>query len=321
MKSGLPSLILLGDNVLLKNFSLDRGSCTIGRSDDCDFVLTGREVSRRHAQITVRGKTALLEDLDSANGTFVNHQRITRHVLKHGDTIMVGDFKITFNDGRGLVGIVDETQVDTPGEETQNLDKHFKNIQRKMRENKTVDEKEFDQYHEKMVRDRKKYKNLSNKDRLTGVFNRGYFDRILPELWRAAQASCDPLSLLFIDLDHFKNVNDTYGHDKGDEVLKTIAQLVQTFCRRNDIIARYGGEEFVVIYPGMSADSALDAAESLRKVIEQKSLELVGFRQTASIGVATYPVDARDAAELLQRADQAVYQAKEQGRNRVVRSV
>jgi len=321
MKSDRPSLILLQDNVLLKNFSLDRESCTIGRSDNCDFILTGREVSRRHARITVRGKTVLLEDLDSANGTFVNHQRITRHVLKHGDTIMVGDFKITFNDGRGLTGIVDETQVDTPGEETQNLDKQHKNLKRKMRASETVNEAEFDQYHEDMDRSRKKYKRLSNQDRLTGVFNRGYFDRVLPELWRAAQASRDPLSLLFIDLDHFKKVNDTYGHDKGDEVLKTIAQLVRTFCRRNDVIARYGGEEFVVIYPGMSADSALDAAESLRKVIEQKSLELVGFRQTASIGVATYPVDARDAAELLQRADQAVYQAKEQGRNRVVRSV
>lgn len=320
MKSGSPSLILLQDNVLLKNFSLDLTSCIIGRSDDCDFVLTGREISRRHARITVQGKTILLEDLGSANGTFVNHQRITRHVLRHGDVIQLGDFKITFNDGRGLSGIVDETQVDTPGEETQNLDRHLNKLKKKMRENKTVDAADLENF-EEMGRSRKKYKSLSNQDRLTNVFNRGYFDRTLAELWRAAQASRDPLSLLFIDLDHFKKVNDTYGHDKGDEVLKTIAQLIRVFCRRNDVIARYGGEEFVVIYPGMSADSALEAAESLRKVIEQKSLELVGFRQTVSIGVATYPADARDAAGLLQRADRAVYQAKEQGRNRVVRSV
>jgi diguanylate cyclase (GGDEF)-like protein len=316
-----PSLILLADNVLLKNFPLDRDSCTIGRSDDCGFVLTGREVSRRHARITVRGGTAVIEDLNSANGTFVNHLRISRQLLKHGDVIQIADFKITFNDGRGLVGIVDETQVDTPGEETQNLDQLFDKLKRKMRESKTVNEAELDKYHEETGRSRKKYKSLSNRDRLTNVFNRGYLDRILPEFWHAAQTGREPLSLLFIDLDHFKKVNDTYGHDRGDEVLKTIAQLIRMFCRRNDIIARYGGEEFVVIYPSMSADSALEAAESLRKMIEQKSLELVGFRQTVSIGVATYPADARDSAELLQRADQAVYQAKKQGRNRVVRSL
>jgi diguanylate cyclase (GGDEF)-like protein len=320
MKMGSPSLILLADNVLLKNFQLERDTCTIGRSDDCDFILTGREVSRRHVRITISGRTAVIEDLDSANGTFVNHQRIKRHVLKHGDVIQVGDFKITFNDGRGLVGIVDETQVDTPGEETQNSDKLLNKLKRKMRENKAVDEAELDQL-EKMDRSRKKYKSLSNRDRLTGVFNRGYFDRALQEYWRAAQANRDPLSLLFIDLDHFKKVNDNYGHDKGDEVLREVAALIRMVVRRDDVIARYGGEEFVVIFPGMSADHALAAAESLRQVIERKSPELFGFRQTASIGVATFPADARNAAELLRRADQAVYQAKEQGRNRVVRSL
>jgi diguanylate cyclase (GGDEF)-like protein len=317
MKPGSPSLALLADNVLLRNFPLVGECCLIGRSDDCDCVLSGREVSRKHARITSRGGTFVLEDLDSANGTFVNRQRVTRHILKHGDVIMIGDFKVTFNDGRGLLGVIDETQVETPGEETQNLAAHYETVRKKVRERDAAEE--LDQYHEDVSRSRKKFKHLANHDRLTNVYNRGYFDRVLPELGQKAQLNRDPLSLLFIDLDHFKKVNDTYGHDKGDEVLKAIAQLIRAVCRRDDVIARYGGEEFVVIFPGMTADSALAAAEAVRKIIEQKSPERLGFRQTASIGVATYPADARDWSELLKRADRAVYQAKEQGRNRVVR--
>lgn len=318
MKTGTASLAIVEDNVILRNVKLDKNITVIGRSDECDFVLSGREVSRRHCQVIRTDHGFLVEDLGSANGTFINGQPIQRQELKHGDKIDIADFTLTFNDGRGLPAAVDETRIDQPGEETQTLRAHYAAVKKKVRERELA--AVLDEHQQLMERSRQRHKQLANRDRLTGVFNRGYFDDHFPRFLRAAQERQEPLSLFFIDLDHFKKVNDTRGHEQGDKTLKIIAQLLLAACRRDDVVARYGGEEFVIIFPNMKPANAFVVAETLRSVIEQKSPGLLGFLQTVSIGLATFPEHGADAKSLLQAADRALYQAKAAGRNRVIKS-
>jgi two-component system cell cycle response regulator len=130
-----------------------------------------------------------------------------------------------------------------------------------------------------------------------------------------------PVSVIMLDIDHFKPVNDTYGHASGDEVLKAVAQRVSDGIRDFDLLARYGGEEFVVIMPSTPAEDSIMVAERLRRMIEAKHFEVPGNETpvsiTVSIGAAT-ATDATETAEaLLARADTALYQAKDGGRNQV----
>jgi len=159
-------------------------------------------------------------------------------------------------------------------------------------------------------------------DILTDVFNRRHFEEQLQTLFAQAQRADWPLSLLFADLDHFKQVNDAYGHQAGDEVLRTAAGLLRGHLREDDLVARYGGEEFVVLMPGTGFREAARVAERLVRAFREHA-HAVGpqrFRVTVSIGVATrdpgHPF--AQAQELLRAADRAVYAAKQQGRDRVV---
>jgi diguanylate cyclase (GGDEF)-like protein len=163
---------------------------------------------------------------------------------------------------------------------------------------------------------------LSTIDRMTSIFNRGYFDeRVAAELSRA-QRGRQPLSLVMLDVDHFKKFNDRYGHAAGDAGLRAIAGCIRQMIRRSDLVARYGGEEFVVVLPETTADAALEKVESIRQAIERLEIRLPreqGTGQlTLSAGVATYPADGVRADELLDEADARLFKAKEGGRNRVV---
>jgi diguanylate cyclase (GGDEF)-like protein len=126
------------------------------------------------------------------------------------------------------------------------------------------------------------------------------------------------LTIIFIDIDQFKKVNDTYGHDKGDEVLRGVAQIIRALCRKDDIVARYGGEEFVALFPKMNKESARQIAESMRKIVEEKSQRIIGLRVTVSIGVATDFEKFSNTQNLIKMADNALYKSKSSGRNRVV---
>ncbi|HEX6738094.1 MAG TPA: GGDEF domain-containing protein, partial [Vicinamibacteria bacterium] len=131
-----------------------------------------------------------------------------------------------------------------------------------------------------------------------------------------------PLSLLIMDIDHFKNYNDTNGHLEGDQVLKTVGEILRRSIRQDDVAARYGGEEFVIIYNGASKEVALRLAEKLRHAVEAYPFrhgekQPLG-RVTLSGGVANFPDDARSARDLMRSADQALYEAKSSGRNRIV---
>ena len=164
-------------------------------------------------------------------------------------------------------------------------------------------------------------KELAIRDSLTGLYNFRYFRERLIEETERSQRFIHPLSLIFLDLDHFKKVNDTYGHLAGDEVLKETSSIISKNIRSIDIPARYGGEEFALLLPETGKDLALRAAERIRRLIEIHPF-LGGYlpspiKMTTSAGVATFPDDTMAPLELIKIADQALYRAKEAGRNRV----
>ena len=160
----------------------------------------------------------------------------------------------------------------------------------------------------------------STTDELTGLYNRRYFDETLRrELFRAERTRA-ALAVVMIDLDHFKRMNDTYGHEAGDLVLRAVGQCLRDGVRRSDIACRYGGEELVVVLPECDAQAAARCADNLRTAIARLAL-LHGATPlppvTASFGVAMWPANGDDATTLLQAADRALYAAKREGRNRV----
>jgi diguanylate cyclase (GGDEF)-like protein len=160
------------------------------------------------------------------------------------------------------------------------------------------------------------------RDPLTGVFNRGHFDRTLAVELERAIAEGTPLSLIFADLDHFKQVNDTYGHPAGDAVLVTTANLLVGSVRATDCVARYGGEEFVIIIPGLDSTGAERIADRILLRMRTTRHEVNGgsIRQTASLGLATHHAGApfTSVSRLLEAADHSGYVAKKSGRDRLV---
>ncbi len=162
---------------------------------------------------------------------------------------------------------------------------------------------------------------LSVTDPLTGVPNRRYlYQQLEAELARSQRFS-SPLSMVMVDIDHFKQLNDTAGHSAGDEVLRKVAQLMKQNLRKVDTLARYGGEEFIVLLPQIDRAEAAEVAEKLRSAIAESGMEQ-GRTQplgmvTISIGVATLPRDARDDVKLIDSADSALYASKRGGRNKV----
>ena len=159
------------------------------------------------------------------------------------------------------------------------------------------------------------------RDPLTGLFNRGYFLDQAAHLERQAASLGLGLAVLMLDIDHFKNVNDTFGHDAGDAVLKEVAQVIRSATRADDLVARYGGEEFVVALPIGSPDHATERAERIRQTVASRRIALMGhlIRVTSSIGVAfAAPGRHRPLTSLISAADGGLYQAKRGGRDRVV---
>lgn len=158
------------------------------------------------------------------------------------------------------------------------------------------------------------------RDGLTGLYNHTYFhERIGEELSRAGRYG-RPFSLVMLDLDNFKSLNDTYGHSEGDRILRAFAEVIRRAVRESDLPARYGGEEFAIMMPETRGQEAAIAAERLRRQLERGHLlriDGVDICLTASFGVAAFPEDADDAPELIRRADEALYAAKRSGKNQV----
>lgn len=253
---------------------LESAEFVIGRHQSCDLPLADGSVSRRHARILLTEGRHLLEDLGSANGTYVGVERVDQHWLSDGDIIQFGStiaYRYSVTDSQQLAML-----------------QHL-----------------YD---------------ASVTDALTGAYNREYFDaRLASELAYARRHSV-PLSLLMLDVDHFKQVNDTFGHQVGDEALIKLVESVRTRLRLEDVFCRYGGEEFAVILRTTDLQAGAVAAERIRLAVAQIHLMSSGRRVpiTISIGCASLSCCAEaTTTELVAIADRRLYAAKHAGRNRV----
>jgi diguanylate cyclase (GGDEF)-like protein len=268
------NLIVLTGERFGEMFHINRPEVVIGRAADADIRLQDDGVSRRHARIVVASGGLHLEDLQSANGTLLNGQPVSRSLLRDGDNIQVGSttvLKFTFSD---------------------ELEEDFR---------------------------RRMYR-AALYDPLTGACNKRHMIERLQAEVSYARRHATPLSLLMLDIDRFKSINDTHGHLAGDHVLATLGQIVSGALRAEDLFARYGGEEFAILCRGTTADAALTLAERLRSRVESFAFEYQGrpIPVTVSVGIAAWFEQPDSGTQLVADADEALLKAKNTGRNRVV---
>jgi diguanylate cyclase (GGDEF)-like protein len=172
-----------------------------------------------------------------------------------------------------------------------------------------------------LIKDKEQQRQLAVRDGLTGLYNRRAFNELLAAaIANEDRRTAGGLGLVILDLDHFKKLNDTYGHPAGDAALRSLARLLTQHLRKGDQAARYGGEEFVVILPGSDEERSMGAAERLRAALQKHRFVFEGARipLSASFGVAIWPADGKEPEVLLSASDRALYAAKQTGRNRVV---
>jgi two-component system, cell cycle response regulator len=251
----------------------------LGRSGENTFALDDMTVSRRHATVRMDARGHVtLTDLGSTNGTFLNGTRLDAN---RTTTIEDGD-RIQF--GSGVV--LKLVRLDSS-------DEHFQQ-----------------EMFERTVR-----------DGLTGVYNRTYFLNQVGGLSARPASQGSGLAILMVDVDHFKRINDRFGHLVGDIVLREISSIIRESTRAEDLVARYGGEEFIVALPVSSPDLATERADRIRSSVAARRIRAGGseIRVTVSIGLAfSAPHWPLSEVSLIQAADEALYQAKADGRNCVI---
>jgi diguanylate cyclase (GGDEF)-like protein len=258
-------------------FFITMDQMIIGRDPAADIVVADQSISRSHAKINKVDGQAMLSDLGSSNGTFINDKK-----LSPGDTV-----KLVKED---MIKLGNSIFKYLPAGELEIL--FYGNLG-----------------------------SAAHTDPLTKIYNKGYLAEALEAEFKRAKALHTDFSVIFFDLDHFKKVNDVYGHDAGDHVLKEITSLIRGgYLRPKDIFARYGGEEFVILLGNTNGATATELAEKIRSAIETHPFIYEGKRLpvTSSLGVAELRTDIESAQTLLKQADTALYAAKSGGRNRVV---
>ncbi|PID38455.1 MAG: GGDEF domain-containing protein [Deltaproteobacteria bacterium] len=266
-------MVVIYGQDLGKKYNLDSASIIVGRSSKSDIQIDQESVSRNHCKLLNTGKTIILRDLGSTNGTYVNDEPVDEYVLRDGNLIKIGRTIFKFLTGGNI--------------------EHA--------------------YHEEIYR-------LTTVDGLTQVYNKRYFLEVLErEISRGHRYGRD-LSLIMFDIDHFKSVNDTFGHLAGDYVLKHLASVIKERIRREDIMARYGGEEFAIILPEIDGDNSRRFAEKIRRIVERTTFRFEDTKIpiTISIGVATAGPDTGGPTEFIRESDEKLYEAKRRGRNCVV---
>jgi two-component system cell cycle response regulator len=276
-----PCLLVVAGARLGEIFPID-GEILIGRDPEAQLRLGDDEgISRRHARVvpSPSGDSATISDLGSANGVYVDGEKIQERVLSEGQKIKVGQTTVL-----------------------------------KFARYDNVEEQAQRQLLESALR-----------DGTTHAFNRRYFLQRLGAEVRFADRHQQKLALLIIDLDHFKQVNDSHGHHAGDEVLRQLVTLLGHTLRAEDVLARFGGEEFAVLARGIPEGGALQLAERLRKLVEATEFMIAQrpLRCTVSVGVAVFPFEGAKgetaAEKFIERADAALYRAKQAGRNQVAK--
>jgi two-component system cell cycle response regulator len=267
------ALVVIHGMELGRKFDINRDEMSIGRSSRADVQVDHESVSRNHARLLCAGRSVLISDLGSTNGTFVNDELVVgERALRNGDLLKIGRTIFKFIAGDNIEA----------------------------------------SYHDEVYR-------LTTVDGLTQAFNRRYFqDALEREISRCIRYGRD-LSLMLLDIDHFKRINDTFGHLAGDDVLKHLSTLVRGRIRKEDIFARYGGEEFALLLPELAGSGAYQLGEKLRRLVEAHPFTFDNQRLpvTVSVGLATLSGSQQDSATLVRTADACLYEAKSQGRNRV----
>jgi len=286
---------------------------TLGRSD-ADVLLPHGLVSRHHARLVWDDGRFWLIDQGSTNGTFVNGHRVTRHPLANGDRIKIGCFDLEFRADAG--SSTGEDEITLIPSDTILIEQRLSRFVNELED--TAVARRF--YELKELYDRKagRLHDYAYKDPLTGLYNRRWFEeRMDAEFARCVRYGRE-LHLALMDLDHFKRVNDTHGHRKGDEVLQAASAVLLTHSRASDVPARYGGEELLLLLPETDAAQAYAVAEKIRVAIHEASAQQAGVAVTVSIGIAGVSVANDSVMRLIEAADRMLYAAKAQGRDRTV---
>ena len=273
---------------------------TRSKGEACLVVIHGEELGRRHSlerPITAIGRARGSDVVVDQESVSRNHACIERS----GDALLLRDLGSTngtyVNDQPMREGALHHGDLVQVGRTIFKV-LHGDSVERA--------------YHEEVFR-------LSTTDGLTQVWNRRYFmEQLGRELGRARRYK-RPLSLILLDLDHFKKINDRYGHLAGDLVLKQLATVLRTNLRQEDVIGRFGGEEFTVLLPELDREGALQLAEKLRRLIEGSRFpfEQDAIEVTVSLGVSSVTAEGGEVDDLLRAADARLYEAKRGGRNRV----
>ena len=271
-----PHLVIFSGSNCGRRHKLQRGITTVGRSPRTDISLNDDRVSRVHCVIEWLGDTITIEDKGSTNGTFVDAQRVCRAILHPG---------VTFQLGHSLMKIEYKTEAEIRQEESLVYSATF--------------------------------------DTLTGIFNRHHFIKLASMEVSYASRHRLPTGLIIADIDGFKSVNDTYGHQWGDFILSKFANILIENKRTEDLVARYGGDEFLVLPRGDITREAMAAyCERIRRAVEECrfSFDATPIGITVSLGFDFQRMEGDDpealVSDLIRRADQALYLAKENGRNR-----
>ncbi len=274
-----PYLTILSGSWVGRTYQLGPGRLLVGRAPDSDIALDDEGVSRRHALfVCTPDGKVSVEDLGSTNGTSVDGTRIEVHELRGGEKLRFGSATVFKFELRDSV------------------------------------EEQFVSY----------LYESATQDHLTGSFNRRFLDEQLRVEFAWHRRHKQPLSVLLVDVDHFKQINDEYGHLVGDSVLRQLAARCKGACRTEDVFARYGGEEFACLLRQTSKESAKVLAERIRRVVLESPFEYRGpgrslkLEASVSVGVAELEDTTEAPKDLLEEADRKLYQAKQEGRNRVV---
>ncbi|MCS6885821.1 MAG: GGDEF domain-containing protein [Acidobacteriota bacterium] len=259
-------------------FLLEQPETIVGRSDEADIQVDDEKVSRKHLKISL-SKSSI-----------------------NGDTLVIVS---DLNSKNGIF----VNGVRTLQQQLRNGDKI--KIGDTILKFETKDLLDV-HYHDKLYRQ-------ATRDPLTGLANRSYFQNEIQKTFSIASRHNRVFSIMMMDIDFFKKINDTFGHDVGDNVLRKVADILMKHLRAHDVAARYGGEEFIILLPETPLSGALTVAERIRLAVEAFNFEIVGCSRkvTVSSGIADYPACAKEPDELIKRADEALYQAKTSGRNRV----